>query len=94
MSRNLYAFNVLAPGISTNQQRTPGGATNLPHNSAFNHYQPTLEAVREFNVITDNFGSEFGSGTWVMNVLTKEPSGIQSCRTTLSSELCTSSRSL
>jgi hypothetical protein len=48
-----------------------GGSGVLPDSDNFVTLVPALSAVSEFNVLEDNFDAEYGTGTSVLNIITK-----------------------
>ena len=48
-----------------------GGNIVLPNSDNFDNHIPALAAVKEFSVVTNNFGAQYGIGSWVFNVVTK-----------------------
>jgi hypothetical protein len=51
-----------------------GGSGVLPDSDNFVTLVPALAAVSEFNVLEDNFDAEYGTGTSVLNIITKSGS--------------------
>jgi hypothetical protein len=51
-----------------------GGSVVLPGSDNFSSFIPAMGSVSEFTVIQDNFSAEFGSGTSVLNMITKSGS--------------------
>jgi hypothetical protein len=51
-----------------------GGSGVLPDSDNFVTLVPALSAVSEFNVLEDNFDAEYGTGTSVLNIITKSGS--------------------
>lgn len=48
-----------------------GGSIVLPNSDNFDDHIPALAAVKEFSIVTNNFGAQYGLGSWVLNVITK-----------------------
>jgi carboxypeptidase family protein len=48
-----------------------GGNVVLPNSDNFDTHIPALAAVKEFSIVTNNFGAQYGLGSWVLNVITK-----------------------
>lgn len=58
----------------TLQATLNGGSVVLPNSNNFGDMVPPLGAISEFSVIQDNFSAEFGTGTSVLNMITKSGS--------------------
>src|SRR5262249_8741437 len=63
--------NVNGNRAFTVQATVNGGSSVLPNSNNFSAFVPPLSAVSEFSVVQDNFSAEFGSGTSVLNMITK-----------------------
>lgn len=60
--------------VFTIQATVNGGSVVLPSSNNFQAFVPALAAVSEFTIIGDNFSAEFGSGTSVLNMITRSGS--------------------
>ena len=58
----------------TIQATVNGGSVVLPSSNNFQAFVPALAAVSEFTIIGDNFSAGFGSGTSVLNMITRSGS--------------------
>jgi outer membrane receptor protein involved in Fe transport len=63
--------NVSGNRAFTIQATVNGGSAVLPNSNNFGNMVPPLGAVSEFSVVQDNFSAEYGSGTSVLNLITK-----------------------
>jgi hypothetical protein len=66
--------NVSGNRAFTIQATVNGGSAVLPNSNNFGNMVPPLGAISEFSVIQDNFSAEYGTGTSVLNMITKSGS--------------------
>jgi hypothetical protein len=64
-------MNVQGSRAFTTNAILNGGSIVLPNSDNFDTHIPALAAVKEFSIVTNNFGAQYDAGSWVLNVITK-----------------------